>query len=74
MSSSPHMLLVMLFIHVGKRSNSRSQMFFKTGALKNFAIFTGKNLCWNLFLKKLQNEGLRFFKEHLFVILLRNFM
>ena len=30
MSSSLHMFLAMLFIHVGKRSNSRSQMFFKT--------------------------------------------
>ena len=26
--------------------NSRSQMFFKTGVLKNFADFTGKHLCW----------------------------
>ena len=32
----------------------RSQMFFKIGALKNFAIFTGKHLCWSLFLIKLQ--------------------
>ena len=28
------LLLVMLFAHVAKRSNSRSQRFFKTGALK----------------------------------------
>ena len=28
----------------------RLQMFFKMGVLKNFAIFTGKQLCWNLFL------------------------
>ena len=26
----------------------------KIGALKNFAIFTGKHLCWSLFLIKLQ--------------------
>ena len=45
MSSSIPMLLVMLLAHVGKRSNSRSQMFSKRGVLKNFAIFTGKNLC-----------------------------
>ena len=51
MSSSLHRVLVMLFIHVGKHSNSRSQMFFETGALKNFAIFTGKHLCWILFLR-----------------------
>ena len=27
-------------------------MFFKIGALKNFANFTGKHLCWSLFLVK----------------------
>ena len=26
-------------------------MFFKIGILKSFAIFTGKYLCWGLFLK-----------------------
>ena len=55
MSSSIPMLLVMLLAHIGKGSNSRSQMFSKTGALKNFAIFTGKNLCWSLFLIKFQD-------------------
>ena len=34
--------------------SSRSQMFFKIGALKNFAMFTGKHLCWSLFVIKLQ--------------------
>ena len=34
--------------------SSRWQMFFKKAALKNFVIFTGKHLCWNLFLTKLQ--------------------
>ena len=33
--------------------NSRSQMFFKIGILKNFANFTAKHLCWSLFLIKL---------------------
>ena len=28
-------------------------MFFKIGTLENFAIFTGKHLCWGLFLIKL---------------------
>ena len=28
--------------------------FFEIGALKNFANFTGKHLCWSLFLIKLQ--------------------
>ena len=34
--------------------SSRSQMFFKIGVLKNFAMFTGKHLCWSLFLIKMQ--------------------
>ena len=37
--------------------SSRVQMFFKLGVLADFAIFTGKHLCWSLFLIKLQ--GLR---------------
>ena len=28
---------------------TRSQIFFKIDVLKNFAIFTGKHLCWSLF-------------------------
>ena len=32
--------------------SSRSQIFFKIGALNKFAIFTGKHLCWSLFLIK----------------------
>ena len=36
--------IIMFKSYVGKRSNSRSQMFIKTSALKNFAIFTGRNL------------------------------
>ena len=34
--------------------SSCSQMFFKIGELENFIIFTGKHLCWSLFLIKLQ--------------------
>ena len=34
--------------------SSRSQIFFKIGALKIFAIFIGKHLCWSLFLIKLK--------------------
>ena len=37
----------------------RSQMFFKIDALKNFANFTVKNLCWSLYLIKLQPKGLQ---------------
>ena len=35
------------------RSN-RAQMLFKIGVFRNFAKFTGKRLCWSLFLIKLQ--------------------
>ena len=55
-----HMFLVMLFIHVGKRLSSSSHIIFKTGVLKNFAIFTRKRLCWSLFLIKLQDWRLVF--------------
>ena len=34
--------------------SSRSQIFFEIGSLKNFAIFTGKHLCWGFFLIKMQ--------------------
>ena len=37
-----------------KKRSSRSQMLFRIGVLQNFAIFTGKQLCWSLFLIKLQ--------------------
>ena len=35
---------------------SRSQMLFTISVLKNFAIFTEKHMCWNLFLIKLQSS------------------
>ena len=44
----------LLLAHVAKRANSRLQIFFKTGALKNFAMFIGKFLCWSRFLIKFQ--------------------
>ena len=34
--------------------SSGSQIFCKIGALKDWAIFTGKHLCWSLFFIKLQ--------------------
>ena len=77
-------------VRVGKRSNSRSQMFYKIDALKNLAIFTGKHLCWRFFLinfikKRLQHRcfpmnianclSTGFYKEQLpFIMLFRNFM
>ena len=35
-----------------KIRSSLSQMYFKMGVLKNFAIFTGKHLCQSLFFNK----------------------
>ena len=44
--------------------NRSSQMFLKIGVLKNFENFTGKNLCWSLFLIKFQAYGLQiYYKE-----------
>ena len=47
-------------------------MFLKVDILKNFASFTGKHLCWSLFLTKLQAKFLRIpsFTEHLRWLLL----
>ena len=42
------------WIKLTSLKSSHSQMFFKMGILKNFAIFTGRHLCWRLFLTKLQ--------------------
>ena len=46
--------LVAIFSDVWIIRSYRLQMFFKIGALKNFAKFTGKHLLWSLFLIKLQ--------------------
>ena len=59
------------------------QVFLKIGVLKNFAIFTGKYLCWSFLLIKLQafrlvtirdfNTGVflwilqSFYKQHFFI-------
>ena len=41
---------------LGQFRSNRLQMFLKIGVLKDFAIFTGKPLCWNFFLINLQSE------------------
>ena len=41
-----HLIIFLYKIH----GSSRSQMLFKIGVPKNFANFTGKNLCLSLFL------------------------
>ena len=52
--------------------SSRSQMFLKIDALRNFASFTRKHLCWSHFLIKLQEKFLRTpsFTKHLQWLLL----
>ena len=40
-------------------------MFFEKSVFKSFPNFTGKHLCWSLFLKNLQAEGLQLHKIRL---------
>ena len=40
-------------------------MFFKISVLRSFTNFTGKHLCWSLFLKNMQAEGLQLHKKRL---------
>ena len=42
-----------------KLKSSRSQVVFKIGILKNFAIFTGEHLCWTLFLMRPETFSLK---------------
>ena len=53
-----------------KCRSSRSQMFFKIGVLKNFAIFARKHLWWILFLINLFNKNI-YFEKHLQQLLLK---
>ena len=46
--------MFLLKADVVKQPFAGKQLFFKICAHKNFAIFTGKNLRWSLFLIKLQ--------------------
>ena len=39
-----------------RHTNSHRRCSIKTAVLKNVAIFTGRHLCWSLFLKKLQTS------------------
>ena len=50
------LLLVLLFGPVAKPLNSRSQIFFKTGVLKIFTIFTRKYRCLRHFLIRFQDR------------------
>ena len=83
-------LIFWCFVPVGKRSNSGSQMFYKTDAITNLAIFTRKHLCWSFFLinlikKRLQHRcfpvniakclsTVTYIERLLFIKLFQNFM
>ena len=43
-----------MWLYVALDKSGRSQMFLKLDVFKNFAMSTGKHLCWSLFLIKLQ--------------------
>ena len=46
-----HLLILLATSYNQSYRSSRQQIFFKTGVLKNFSIFTGKQLYWSLFLR-----------------------
>ena len=54
----------MIIISYNMGRSSRSQMFFKTAVLKNFAIFARKHQRWILFLINLFNKN-TYFEKHL---------
>ena len=43
---------------------SRSHMFFKISVLKSYVNFTGKHLCWSLFLKKFLTNFIKKTLQH----------
>ena len=45
-----------LMLRLSFARSSRSQIFFKIGIIKNFVNFTGKHLCWSLFLIKFKTD------------------
>ena len=50
-------------------------MFFKTGAIRNFAIFTRKHMCWSLFLIKLQALQLAtLFQPHVIPVIISKYL
>ena len=50
-------------MYVFRSKSSCPEVLCKKGALRNFARFTGKHLCWRLFLIKLQAEICNFVKK-----------
>ena len=60
LTSLIHHVMIIVTSGISKKSffiifrSSHALMFFKTGVIRNFAIFIGKHQCWSLFLIKLQ--------------------
>ena len=52
-SNSNNLLREFIAISLTYRS-SRLEIFYKIGVFRSFVNFTGKNLCWTLFLITLQ--------------------
>ena len=47
-------LYLMFYIYINLVKLCNPEVFLEKAALKNFAIFTGKYLCWSLFLTTMQ--------------------
>ena len=60
-ADAQYLITNFMIINYSKSSSSRSQMFFKIGILKTFAIFA-KHLWWILFLINLFNKNTYFEK------------
>ena len=54
-----------MFNYFSKKQKQPREVFYKKAVFKNFAIFTGKKLCWNLFL-------IQSIKKFLWAPILRN--
>ena len=51
------------FIELLQKQSFADVLFFKIGVLKSFANFTGKYLCWSLFLKTCRMKVCNFIKK-----------
>ena len=68
-----HTLLTSVLWNSCSKCN-RSQMFFKIDFLNNFVIFTGKYLCWSLFLIKLTPTTLKRLQHRCFLVNISKFL
>ena len=54
-----------MFFKIGVLKSSRPEVFREKDVPKNFAILTGKHLCWNILLIKLRPKCLNLIKKRL---------